>query len=188
MTESGSAEQPRRPAFGEYATPEEQSRRAGRPLAPPVVHSIPVPAAEAAIRAETAAPVDGVDARPAHPVDRMASIALLAYGLWNVITSIFTFLNPSALMATLMQAVGISGSFSNYSQAKVWGIAAGVVLIAGWISTAAWTVLRLRRGTLTWWVPVLGGVVFVTLATVCMMVPFFSDPAVVSYLNGQMQK
>lgn len=185
MTDSRSAEQPRHPAFGEYATPEEQSRRAGRPLTPPVVPSIPVPGAEPAVSAEA---VDGIDARPAHPVDRMASIALLAYGLWNVITSIFTFLNPSALMTTMMQAVGISGSFSNYSQAKAWGIAAGVVLITGWVATAAWTVLRLRRGKLTWWVPVLGGVLFVTLSTVCMMVPFFSDPAVVSYLNGQLQK
>ncbi|VXC01541.1 conserved membrane hypothetical protein [Microbacterium sp. 8M] len=171
---------PPRPQFGEYATPEEQSRRAGRPLPSPVVPA-PVPNAEPAVTATDAG------SRPAHPVDRIASIALLAYGLWNVITSIFQFLNPSALMATMLQALGISGTFSNYEQARIWGIVAGSILIAGWLATAAWTVQRLRRGRLTWWVPVLGGVVFVMLSSFCMMVPFFSDPAVVSFLNGQLK-
>ncbi|MCE4027129.1 MULTISPECIES: DUF6264 family protein [unclassified Microbacterium] len=184
MTDSGSAEQSRRPAFGEYATPEEQSRRAGRPLPPPVVHTPPA----AAPVAQPGAPAADVAERPAHPVDRMASIALLAYGLWNVITSTFAFLNPSSLMATMMQAVGISGTFSNYQQARVWGIVAGILLIVGWVATAAWTVLRLRRGKLTWWLPVAGGVVFVLLTTICMMVPFFTDPAVISYLNERMQQ
>ncbi|MDR2321911.1 MAG: DUF6264 family protein [Microbacterium sp.] len=185
MTDSGSVEQPRRPAFGEYATPEEQSRRSGRPLVPPPV----VPASPTAEPvAPPAAPAAATGERPAHPVDRMASIALLAYGLWNVITSIMTFMNPSSLMTTMLQAVGISGTFSNYGQARVWGMVAGVVLIVGWIATAAWSVLRLRRGKLTWWLPVAGGVVFVTLSAICMMVPFFTDPAVMSYLSGQMQK
>jgi len=183
MTDSGSAERSHRPAFGEYATPEEQSRRAGRPLPPPVVHTPP-----AAPPVAPVAPAAATEARAAHPVDRMASIALLAYGLWNVITSLFTFLNPSSLMATLLQATGVSGVFSNNELAKVWGTVSGAVLIAGWVATAAWTVLRLRRGRLTWWVPVLGGVVFVTLSAICMMVPFFSDPAVVSHLSGQLQR
>jgi len=184
MTDSGSAEQSRRPAFGEYATPEEQSRRAGRPLPPPVVHTPPA----AVPGAQPAAPAEVVEERSAHPVDRMASIALLAYGLWNVITSTFAFLNPSSLMATMMQAVGISSTFSNYSQARTWGMVAGILLIVGWVITAAWSVARLRRGKLTWWLPVTGGVVFVTLTTLCMMVPFFTDPAVIAYLNQQLQK
>lgn len=180
-----------RPQYGEYASPEEQSRRAGRPLTPAVAPATtPVAPAGVAPAAEpTAEPgvvVEG--ARPPHPVDRVAALALLAYGLWNVMTSIGQFLNPATLMDMMLQAVGISGSFSNYDQAKTWGIVACVVLIVGWLATAAWTVVRLRRGRLAWWVPVLGGAVFVTLATICMMVPFFSDPAVVSFLNGQLKK
>jgi uncharacterized membrane protein (DUF485 family) len=88
----------------------------------------------------------------------------------------------------MMQAVGISGTFSNYSQARTWGMVAGILLIVGWVITAAWSVARLRRGKLTWWLPVTGGVVFVTLTTLCMMVPFFTDPAVIAYLNQQLQK
>jgi len=184
MTDSGSVEQPRRPAFGEYATPEEQSRRAGRPLPPPVVHTPPT--APSAVQPVT--PAEAAGERPAHPVDRMASIALLAYGLWNVITTVLTYLNPSSLLTTLMQTMGISGTFSNYEQARTWGIVAGVVLIVGWIATAAWSVARLRRGRLTWWLPVAGGIVFGMLAAFCLTVPFFTDPAVISYFNGQLQK
>lgn len=177
-----------RPQFGEYASPEEQSRRAGRPLTPPVVPVPPVPATVPTAPAESAARAAADAGRTAHPVDRMAAIALLAYGLWNVLTSIVTFLNPSSLMSTMLQTMGISGTFSNYAQARTWGIVAALVLIVGWVLTAAWTILRLRRGRLTWWVPLVGGIVFVTLSTICMMVPFFSDPAVVSFLNDQLSK
>ena len=134
------------------------------------------------------APTTVEAARPAHPVDRVVALALLAYGLWNVITSVIAFLDPASLMATMMQMLGITGSFSHYEQARTWGVVAAIVLIVGWTATAAWTLQRLRRGRLTWWVPLVGGAVFVTLSTFCMLVPFYGDPAVVSYLEGLMKK
>ncbi|MBN9157646.1 MULTISPECIES: DUF6264 family protein [unclassified Microbacterium] len=181
MTGSGPAEQPRRPAFGEYATPEEQSRRAGRPMPPPVV---PVPPTVLPV----VPPAQDTAERPAHPVDRMASIALLAYGVWNVITTVIAYLDPSSLMTSMMRMMGITGTFSNYGPARTAGIVAGIVLIVGWIVTAAWSVARLRRGKLTWWLPVAGGIVFGMLASICIAVPFMTDPSVVSFLNGQLQK
>lgn len=124
---------------------------------------------------------------PAHPLDRLVSLGLLAFGLWNVISAVATYLNPSPLMAQMMQMLGISGEFTNDAMAKTWGIAAGAVLIIGWILTAAWTVLRLRRGKIAWWVPLVGGVVFVALASVLLVVPFYSDPAVISYIDQQVR-
>ncbi len=165
-----------RPQYGEYATPEEQRRRSGNDMIAPVVH--------APVVAEAPAPAATDAARPAHPVDRLAALALLAYGLWNVISSALTFLNPSSLMTTMMQMLGISGTFSNYEQAKTWGMVAAILLIVGWTATAAWTLLRLRRGKLGWWMPLVGGAVFVTLSSLCMLIPFYADPAVISYLNG----
>ena len=165
-----------RPQYGEYATPEEQRRRSGNDMIAPVVH--------APVVAETPVPAATDAVRPAHPADRLAALALLAYGLWNVISSAVTFLNPSSLMTTMMQMLGISGNFSNYEQAKTWGMVAAILLIVGWTATAAWTLLRLRRGKLAWWVPLVGGAVFVTLSSLCMLIPFYADPAVISYLNG----
>lgn len=182
MTTDSSRPQPQ---YGEYATPEEQRRRSGQQAPPPVV---PAPMAPATVAAAQPAPAAAQAARPAHPVDRLVALALLAYGLWNVITSVAAFLNPSSLMATMMQMLGISGSFSNYSQAKTWGMVAAALLIVGWIATAAWTVRRLRGGKLAWWVPLVGGAVFVTLSSLCMLIPFYSDPAVLAYLNGLAKK
>lgn len=170
-----------RPQYGEYATPEEQLRRSGRDVPPPVVHTpSPVPA-PVPVPAAAPAPV-------ARPMDRLIALALLAYGLWSVITSVLTFLDPSSLIASMMQMLGISGTFSNYAQAKVWGVVAAILLIVGWVITAAWTLQRLRRGKRAWWVPLVGGAVFVTLSSLCMMVPFYSDPAVISYIQGLAKK
>jgi hypothetical protein len=172
-----------RPQYGEYATPEEQLRRSGRNAVPAVVHAPVIAEAPAPAATEKTA-----QARPAHPVDRVAALALLAYGLWNVITSVLAFLDPSSLMTTMMQMLGISGSFSNYEQARTWGMVAAILLIVGWTATAALTLLRLRRGKLAWWVPLVGGAVFVTLSTLCMLIPFYADPAVISYLSGLAKK
>ena len=166
-----------RPQYGEYATPEEQLRRSGREAVVPVVVHAPAVV-------ESSAPAVKDPAQPAHPVDRLAALALLAYGLWNVITSVLAFLNPSSLMTTMMQMLGISGSFSNYEQAKTWGMVAAILLIVGWTATAALTLRRLRRGKLAWWVPLVGGAVFVLLSSLCLLIPFYGDPAVISYLNG----
>ncbi|WP_295013203.1 DUF6264 family protein [uncultured Microbacterium sp.] len=197
MTEQGGSAEPSRPRpqYGEYATTEEQLRRSGREaapvppgLAPPAISphaaaSHALPPRPGAPSANTPASTAGA-VTPAHPIDRIAALALLAYGLWNVITSVITFLDPSTLIGTMMQMLGVSGTFTNYGQAKVLGIVAAVILIVGWTLTAAWTVLRLRRGKRTWWVPVLGGAVFVTLSSICILVAFYSDPAVVSYIQG----
>ena len=121
-------------------------------------------------------------------MDRVIALGLLAYGLWSVITSVLAFLDPSSLIASMMQMLGITGSFSNYEQAKVWGMVAAILLIVGWVATAAWTLQRLRRGKRAWWVPLVGGAVFVTLSSLCMMVPFYADPAVISYIQGLANK
>ncbi|MDQ4213949.1 DUF6264 family protein [Microbacterium sp. ASV81] len=171
-----------RPQYGEYATPEEQSRRAGREIPPPVVH-VPPPAPEPVPIPYPAAPV-----RPARPVDRIVAIGLLAYGLWNVITTVLTFLDPASLITTMMQMLGISGDFSHYAEAKTWGMVGSILLIVGWVLTAAWTVMRLRRGKVAWWVPLVGGIVFVTLSSACMLIAFYGDPAVISYIDGLAKK
>lgn len=171
---------PPRPQFGEYASPEEQSRRAGRPLTPTVVHAPPA----ASGGPQTAA--EGSPAAP--PVDRLAAVALLACGAWNVIRSVGAYLNPGGLSAVLMRISGVTGDFSSFAQLKTGGVVAGAVLIVGWICTAVWTVYRLRRGRRAWWVPLVGGIVVETAAAFCIVIPFMSDPAVLAFLNAQLQK
>lgn len=174
-----------RPQYGEYASPEEQSRRAGRdlPVTPaPAEPVLSVPPSAAPARPAPAA--GDAAAAPSWNVDRLITLVLLAYGLVNVITSAISYLDPSAFLTQMMQVLGIEGTFTNHAQAKVWGIAAAIVLILGWTGTAVWALSSLRRGKRSWWIPLVGAAVTLALSAVCMLVPFYGDPAVSSYLSG----
>jgi len=169
-----------RPQYGEYATPEEQRRLAGLP---------PMDAAAEAPAAPTPAPVAETPTRdavraPGRPWDRIITIALLAYGVVNVIMTAMSYLDLPPLMNQSMQILGIEGEFTNYAQGKIWGTAAAVVLVVGWIITAWLSMRRLRSGRLTWWVPLVGAVVTMIVASVCITVPMMGDPAFMAYLNG----
>lgn len=163
-----------RPQYGEIATPEEQRRAAGLP---PVVD---LPSADDT----TMPPVTREPAakRP-HPVDRIVTVALLAYGLINVAMSAVSYLDPSRVMNEAMTILGVSGEFTNFAEGKLWGTIAAVVLIVGYAITAILSVRRLRRGRITWWLPLVGAIVTVGIASMCIAVPMFGDPAFVAHMN-----
>jgi len=163
-----------RPRYGELATPEEQRRAAGLPpvaevVAPSAPVSDPAPAAPA-------------PARPSS-VDRFATIALLAYGLVNVVVTGLSYLDIVPVMNQTMGMLGIEGEFTNYVAGRTWGTIAAVVLAVGWCVTAALSIRRLRRGRLTWWVPLVGAVITLGIASFCLVVPMMGDPAFIAYLD-----
>lgn len=118
------------------------------------------------------------------PIDRAATIALLAYGLVNVILTVISYRDVPRLMDQSLEMLGIGGKFTSYEAGRTWGTIASIVLLAGWTITAAWAVLWLRRRRVTWWIPVVGAVVFTIAAAACLTVPMFGDPAFVSYLDS----
>lgn len=166
-----------RPQYGEIATPEEQRRAAGLPPLselPPVEPTVARPPAHA--------PSDAP--RRAHPADRFVTIGLLAYGLVNVVVTGLQYLDPSRVMNDAMTIVGIPGEFTNVAQGKLWGTIAALVLVAGWAITSTLSIRRLRRGKLTWWLPLVGAVVTVGIASICIAIPMFGDPAFVAHMQG----
>ncbi|WP_312673266.1 DUF6264 family protein [Microbacterium sp.] len=168
-----------RPRYGELATPEEQRRAAGLPPVVEVVNpSAPAPAPPAAVPAAVASGA----ARP-HPVDRFATIALLAYGLVNVVVTGLSYLDIVPVMNQTMGMLGIEGEFTNYAAGRTWGTIAAVVLAVGWCVTAALSIRRLRRGRVTWWLPLVGAVVTLGIAAFCLVVPMMGDPAFIAYLD-----
>ncbi len=176
---AGAAPDPRpRPQFGEYATPEEQRARIQEPapwqIAPvappePVAAGVPTPGIPAA-------PPVGV-ARP-RAVDRIVTFALLAYGLVNVVSSIPAFLDYGAYAETMLAIVGVDVKMSDPGAGRGWGIAAVIVLSLGWLATAAVSVWNMRRGRLSWWIPLTAGILFTAIAGMLMAVPLVNDPAV----------
>ncbi|MER7448183.1 DUF6264 family protein [Microbacterium sp. NPDC097977] len=170
-----------RPQYGEIATIEEQRRAAGLP---PLGEVAPPTPAEAVPGAGTEAPRAGgrTDAPRRRPVDRLVTIALLAYGLVNVAVTAVSYLDFSTAMNQMMDALGVDGEFTNYAQGKLWGTIASIVLIVGWSLTAMFSVRRLRSGKVAWWVPLAGGAVTLLVASVCAAIPLMNDPAFIDFV------
>lgn len=168
-----------RPQYGEIATPEEQRRAAGLPPLSEVVTNIVPPA-----RGPVPPPVerDEPPRRP-HRVDRLVTVGLLAYGLVSVIVTALSYLDLPRVMNESMKILGIEGEFTNFDQGKLWGTIAALVLVAGWSLTAWLSVRRLRRGKITWWMPLVGAVVTMGVVAICIAIPMASDPAFVAYLS-----
>lgn len=196
-----------RPEYGEYATPEQIAAARGMSLdelnreialrhtpkshAPqahtPKTHAsqpdTPRASSEPApvTAADVAAPL-ARKARPAHPADRFVTIALLTFGLVMVL---FTIPNLGSLSTSLQLAyeqVGI-GSIANTGFADALGVTAIVIQLLIWVATAAAAVLRLQRGKLAWWVPLVGGAVAAMVVLIVFIVVLTSDPTFGDYVS-----
>jgi hypothetical protein len=195
------AARPSRPQYGEYATPEEQRARIRQP---DVTRALDTGAS--ATEQPVAAPAFGeanahlAHAAPSHParetsvtaaapprprmVDRIVTFALLAYGLVNVVSSFPTFLDYSLYADTMFALLGVDVELADPAAGRPWGIAAALVLAIGWLVTAAFSWWSVRRGRLSWWIPLVGGIVFTLVAGTLMVVPLMNDPAAWEALVG----
>ncbi|WP_033104847.1 DUF6264 family protein [Microbacterium profundi] len=165
-----------RPQYGEYATPDEQRRLAGLPPADAV------PAAPSIEQPAQPAPAPSI--AKARPWDRIVTIALLAYGLVNVVMTGLSYLDLPTVMNESMRILGVEGEFTNFAQGKLWGTTAAILLVVGWVITAWLSLRRLRTGKLTWWVPLVGAAATMLIVSICIMIPMMGDPAFMAYVDG----
>ncbi|WP_197517281.1 DUF6264 family protein [Microbacterium karelineae] len=169
MNDGAPAERPR-PQFGEYARPEEQAVRAGHPA--PEIDPALVP---------QDGPPDVDPPKRAAPRsrlgDRVVTIALLAFGLYNVISGIGLYTDPSALL----EAMRIGDvEFADYDALRSAGVAAIVVMMAGWLATTWFVWRRGSAGKSMWWIALLAGIVFSLVGALIVAIPFATDPNVMS--------
>ncbi|WP_292677864.1 MULTISPECIES: DUF6264 family protein [unclassified Microbacterium] len=178
---SGGDDARKRPQYGEYATPEQQ-RAAIREPAPqasarmthlptPVTGPLPLP------HPTTSA------ARPSRTADRIITFALLVYGLITVISGVPQLWNFTELAQTTLDLAGIDATFSNFAQGDLWGRIGAIVFVVGWMLTAVLSWRAVARGRLSWWIPLVGAIVTFLVVTVCVMVPLYSDPAIIAYIT-----
>ncbi|MFT3799565.1 DUF6264 family protein [Microbacterium sp.] len=167
-----------RPQYGEYATPEEQRAAIRAPADHEELTAASGYAAAHPPRPTTTA------ARPSRTADRIITIALLAYGLVTVLSTVPQIWDFTDFAKTWMELAGIDATFTNTAQGDLWGRIGAIVFAAGWVLTAvvSWRSLRARR--LTWWIPLVGAIVTFMAMTVCLVVPLLGDPAVVSHFGG----
>ncbi|MFI8593617.1 DUF6264 family protein [Microbacterium sp. NPDC078428] len=170
-----------RPQFGEYASPEEQQARIRQPDATWALRSGQAPD-EADPPSAPPAPATPARAPAAHPrrrtIDRIATFALLGYGLFQVLTSIPALTDFPAYAEMLLEVMGAQAELSDPAAGRGWGIAAALVLGLGWIATAWVSWRSLRAARLTFWIPLVAGIVFNMIASTLMLIPLLNDPAV----------
>lgn len=182
LTASTPPESRPRPQYGEYASPEEQRARirqpevswaleTGRPVPVDTAGAVPAPAPASAPTAGAATP------RP-RAIDRIVTFALLAYGLLNVISAFPSLVDFVAYADTMFDLLGIDATLTDPAAGKPWGIAAALVLAFGWVLTALLSWASLRRGRLSWWIPLVGGIVFTFASATLVLIPLTNDPAV----------
>lgn len=177
-----------RPQYGEYATPEEQRARIQEPepwmTAPePAAPHEPAPATPASASPAADAASGGLSR--GRLVDRVATMVLLSYGLLNIILTAPAMIDYSAYAQQVITGMGVDAALSDPTSGQPWGVAAVVLLSLGWIATAALCWSMARRGRVTWWIALVGGVVFTFLSGMLMIVPIMNDPAVWNALVEQ---
>lgn len=195
------------PQYGVYATPEEQRRRMGLP---PESAPVPIPV-EGQSGTQPRQPADGAPGRapiersssgpgseapgrsatapglsPAFNWNRAFTFLFLGVGLYTVLTSVPGMLGLHSTLVTVSEQLGIEdgGGLVNSPALQAFGFAAAAVYIIGWV-LALWLSLRsLRAGRLSWWIPVVIGLLVTVVGMALTMGALLSQP---EFMNSLMQ-
>ncbi|MGK9146528.1 hypothetical protein KXS11_02725 [Plantibacter flavus] len=191
-----------RPQFGEYATPEEQRASIKEPFdhqraeelgVAPVVPAgqQQVPPAQPTLREQTRASAPESPAAPVLPNgrrpvtgDRLATSLLLGLGLVSIIVIMPNLLDLPGLIRPALVQFGVSG-YSSDALASAMGILALGLQIALWIGAVVLSSRSLRAGKLTFWIPIVAGVVANIVVVVCIAIAMGADPAFMEYVRSQ---
>lgn len=191
-----------RPQYGEYASPEDQRAHIRDPHANP--HYQP-PAAEtqqpsqhdgAAPHTNAARPdASGTPHAPSHDVatpdarkrtsrtwDRSLTWVLIAMGLLNLALSVSSYLNMAPSLQAAYTQLGI-GHFGATAIAGPAGIALTVVQAVIWVATAVLARLSLRRGRVSFWIPLVGAFVSYVALVAVLLVVVLNDPAFTTFVT-----
>lgn len=193
-------EQRPRPQYGEYATPDEQRAHIREPLPehlipPPAVgpdrslegsaddrrldggHRVPGSTWGSAPAAH-GSPMPVADARPAlSPVHRFITLAMLAFGAVQVVSSAFSFFDYGRLMTQVFETWGVSHEVADQPRSQAWGIALFAIMLVGYGITV-WVSLRMiRANRVSWWVPLVGAVATWIILSIVLGVALAGDPA-----------
>lgn len=109
--------------------------------------------------------------------DRLITYLLLAFGLLAVLNSVSGI---SALPVSVKQAfeqMNVTATPPTDLLITLGWITAGIHAVM-WVVALLWSLSAIRRGKLSWWIPVLCGVIFVVVATVVIFAGFATDPTI----------
>lgn len=166
------------PQYGEYATPQDQARAIAGSQ-PPLPPALGGPAAP-----DSAAP-DSMQPARRRPRrwDLILTSVLLGYAAVNVLAQLFSGSSLGTVMTEFYRAQGI-GVYVPTALAQNLGTALNVVTVVLFIATVFATSWMMRRGRISFWVPLVGGALATLVALVFVVVLLRGDPAFIDYLSG----
>jgi hypothetical protein len=109
--------------------------------------------------------------------DRLITYLLLAFGLLAVLNSVSGI---SALPVSVKQAfeqMNVTATPPTDLLITLGWVTAGIHALM-WVVALLWSLRAIRHGKLSWWIPVLCGVIFVVVATVVIFAGFATDPTI----------
>lgn len=199
-----------RPQYGEYATPEEQLARikdiSAHPFSADLHAARPGAYGESsngAPAATPAGPPNGPNnasskrsapshaAAPRHPaapqrssaraVDRVATLALLALGLYSVLSTVVTMTDLAGYLNDTMQQIGV-GTYTATPTTGVIALVISVVNVVLWLAGAVLSARSMRAGRVSFWIPLTAGVLVTLVTATCYGVLLMNDPSFVHYV------
>ncbi|SKC44794.1 hypothetical protein SAMN06309945_1080 [Okibacterium fritillariae] len=126
-------------------------------------------------------PADGV--APARR-DRLVTYLLLAFGLLVVLNTVSGIAALPASVRRVFEQWNIEGT-PPVDLFVTLGWITTVVVVVMWVVALLWSLRAMRRGKLSWWIPVLCGVIVFVIAVVVFSVGSATDPTI---MNSFMQR
>jgi uncharacterized membrane protein YhaH (DUF805 family) len=191
-----------RPRYGEYAPEGWVSPVPTADAAPPAPQGEQAPVASSGTQPWVQPPQQGQGRGGAQPypgqptgapvlstgrrVDRIATFVLLGLAGYNVISNVVLVSGFSRSLLSAFTAAGYPvDDFSRQAELQQAGGAIAIVSLVVFVPMIVLTVRRLRAGKITFWVPLVAGVVVTVVQMVLVLSVFLGDPAFVqSLLDG----
>jgi hypothetical protein len=151
-----------RPEYGEYATPEQQAAAMGRVYISP---------AEAAAREQAAreAMAKVTIAQPTSYANRFFTVFLLGLGALTLIEQLTAYFNYASTWKGELASTPFA-SLSVPSSVDSAGIPTLIANIVLYLATAVVSIVVLRRGHTSFYIPIVGAVVFSAVSLVLLSV------------------
>jgi hypothetical protein len=111
--------------------------------------------------------------------DRLVTYLLLAFGLLVVLNTVSSIAALPASVRRVFEQWNIEGTPPVDLFVTLGWITTGVVVVM-WVVALLWSLRAMRRGKLSWWIPVLCGVIVFVIAVVVFSVGSATDPTIMN--------
>jgi drug/metabolite transporter (DMT)-like permease len=179
-----------RPEYGEYATPEQQAEAMGVVYEPPKEPTAQTPAVAAPAATVTATPpaLKAAADLPKQPRrwDLVLSIALVVIGTYVVLSSFATYGDLPYSLTQIYAMYGYDGSYPDIERANAVGLALNIIQPALLVIAVILSSRSLRRGRITFYIPLAGGILALIVTSILLTTLFLADPSFVEFMQTDM--